>query len=204
MLNRRHLFGASAAVAVASLPLAVAAASPEVDRIQRDYEALYSRYQKATQVSAAAYKRYADEKPLAPTACKIMPRDVAIFGGAVVHGVGQPISPKSADWLRAYLEAPQRTKVGCDRAHEILAARQAWDDEELAVSIRTGLRDASDREDDLADELFDMEKKIVALGCPTAAHARLLSLLAKNNPDNDIGSDAAFAVAAFVLNGGLN
>lgn len=62
----------------------------------------------------------------------------------------------------------------------------------------------TEKEEDLADRVLTLEKQIIALGCPTVAHAKLLARVAENNVDNDFGHDAAHAIASFVLNGGLS
>jgi len=215
MLNRRHLFAASAAVAVIAAPAIVVASQPDAELLElgAKYERVVADYKAATARSEATYQDFKAQRPSPPPALIVTRKDAFDFGG-LHHQVSRPLNPHGYDYLEKWLpDTGNRNNAASTRleprARELL---KAYDDHEEAtqrILAAVGHKAASDVEDGLYERLCEIERAILAAPCSTLAGLKVKAMVADNNraPEDhtpNFSEIAAFAVVDLILNGGLN
>lgn len=215
MLNRRHIFGASAAALIASVP-AVSVAAPAADAellaLGAQYEQAFAEYQRAIATSKTTWDAFLARRP-EPSAAMVMSRNDAIDFG-LFKNAGHPLTLYSYRALERWLSQPALRNGAASKRLEprARALMKAYDDHEAAeerLVIATGHKAATAAEDALYDRVCELEKAILAAPCTTLAGIRVKAVVADNNRPlashtPDFSEEAAFTVVDLILKGGLN
>lgn len=217
-MDRRNFFGLAAAISVAVSPVAVMATPAEADSaliaLGARYDALWASYNDATATRKRVLVDYYRQRDLRSPACRITKDDVRYLGSV---GLGMPtdfISEHEAVRAQKWLDTPWLRNEAAQKAYEVraremVAAFEADIEEERRVAERTGLRAASDREDELYDLVEDIQADILSAPCSTLQGLLVKARAAdRMRPPPSIGmdrsEDAAFSVIDTLLAMELN
>ena len=206
--NRRSLL--VVATAATLLPAAAASTSPLFE-LGRRYKETLLLSRNAEEATSRAFDRYERRLGTAPSELLITHGDARDFGSCLWGRVGKPLSDLDYDAVKAWIGRPDLRNATATnrvrpRAEQLIAAYEAWRAHELETSIRTGLREACEVEDDIATELLRLEDLISSTPCRTLEDGRVKALVVANSPldCSTAAGRAAQDIAALLLQGGLN
>ncbi len=220
MLNRRHIFGASAAALIASVP-AVSVAAPAADAdliaLGARYEATWAEYHRAMERSKAAYKAFEQACPLPPETMRLTRADALDFG-LDWRAVGEMMCPIEHRKISSRLADPRVTSLQSagatarlrKRGQELIAAYDAHAALVERIEKQSGYVEADLAEDVLWQRVKDLQQDIVDAPCSTMAGLRVKALVCTHvlkpttDVDNDWPETVGLSVANAILNGGLN